>query len=545
MNESPDEGAGSALVADLMLIRAVADQADEPIFITDTTPAIRYANPAAVRSTGYALEELLGQNPRIFKSDVHDAEFYEAMWSVLVMGQPWRGVMVNRGRNGRMFEVLVTIAPVFDRSGALVAYVSTQHDQSVERRLQSDISQWRSDRGAMAQLMNHVRSADSIEGTASAFCQAATDLDGIDAALTFLVHPDGLMTLVAGAGLDLPASDLGQAAPPVGLDDVEPIMTVGPWCRDLSEPVLPAVIGEPLMDALRELGVTATGYVGFRWEGRLVGLVVVATKKSNGVLWLEPRLGALDELGSFAGSVMGHQSAQYTRQRRIRLEVQDIIDNRRFHPVFQPVVNTRTEEITGYEALTRFEDGRRPDVRVADAHSVGLGSVLEAAMAAIAVEAARHLPPELWLGLNFSAGAILDGSAADVVTKANRAIVIEITEHAPIESYAAVRKSIRQGGDILISVDDAGAGFASLRHVLELAPDIVKLDIGLIRGIDSDPARQALAAGMCHFGIKTGTTMIAEGVETQAEAEVVRELGVELAQGYLFGRPEPLEPATP
>jgi EAL domain-containing protein (putative c-di-GMP-specific phosphodiesterase class I) len=225
--------------------------------------------------------------------------------------------------------------------------------------------------------------------------------------------------------------------------------------------------------------------------------------------------------------------------------VQDIIDNRRFHPVFQPVVNTRTGEIAGYEALTRFDDGRRPDVRVADAHSVGLGSTFEAALAASAVEAARHLPPELWLGLNFSAGAILDGSAADVVTKANRAIVIEITEHAPIESYAAVRTAIRQGGDILISVDDAGAGFASLRHVLELAPDIVKLDIGLIRGIDTDPARQALAAGMCHFGIKTGTTMIAEGVETQAEAAVVRELGVELAQGYLFGKPERLEPATP
>jgi PAS domain S-box-containing protein len=534
-----------ALVADLMLVRAVADQIAEPMIITDTTPVIRYANPAAVRNTGYALEEMIGENPRIFKSGAHDAAFYEEMWSVLATGQPWRGTLVNRDRNGHTFEEFVTIAPVFDKSGSLVAYVSTRNDQSVERRLQADIAQWRSDRGAMAQLMNHVRPSESIEGTASAFCLAAADLDGIDAALVLLVHADGLMTLVGAAGLDLPASEFGRVSTPEGVDDVTSVMAEGPWCRDLSEPLLPPVIDGPLIDAMHEAGVAATGYAGFRWEGHLVGLVVVGTRKADGVRWLEPRLGALDELGSFAGSVMGHQAAQYTRRRDIRLEVQDIIDNQRFHPVFQPVVNTPTGEIVGYEALTRFDDGRRPDVRVADAHSVGLGSVFEAALAAIAVEAARHLPPELWLGLNFSAGAILDGSAADVVTKANRAIVIEITEHAPIESYAAVRKAIRQGGDILISVDDAGAGFASLRHVLELAPDIVKLDIGLIRGIDTDPARQALAAGMCHFGIKTGTTLIAEGVETLGEARVVRELGVELAQGYLFGRPEPLEPASP
>jgi PAS domain S-box-containing protein len=527
-----------------MLIRAVADQSDEPMLITDTTPAIRYANPAAARCTGYALEQLLGQNPRIFKSGAHDAAFYKALYSVLAAGQRWRGAMVNRGRDGRTFEGFVTVSPVFDTAGALVAYVANLHDQSVDRRAQASDSQWKNGRGAMAQLMNQVRPAETIEGTASAFCEAATDLDGIDAALVVLVHADGLITLVAAAGLELPDSEFGQVTPPQGVDDVESMVTADPWCRDLSDSEQPAVIGQSLIDSLRDSGATATGFSAFRWEGHLAGLVVVATKDADAAEGLETRLSDLEQLGSFAGSVMGKQASQYTRRRDIRLQLQDIIDHQRFQPVFQPVVNTRTGEIAGYEALTRFEDGKRPDVRVADAHSVGLGSALEAALAAIAVEAARHLPPEVWLGLNFSAGAILDGSAGEVVTKANRAIVIEITEHAPIESYAAVRNAIRQAGDILISVDDAGAGFASLRHVLELAPDIVKLDIGLIQGIDSDPARQALAAGMCHFGLKTGTTMIAEGVETQAEAEIVRELGVELAQGYLFGRPGPLQPAT-
>lgn len=93
-----------------------------------------------------------------------------------------------------------------------------------------------------------------------------------------------------------------------------------------------------------------------------------------------------------------------------------------------------------------------------------------------------------------------------------------------------------------IAVDAAGAGFASLRHVLELRPDIVKLDIGLVRGIDADPARQAMAAGLCEFAAQTGTMLIAEGIETEAEAEAVRRVGVGYLQGYLFGRPSRLEP---
>jgi EAL domain-containing protein (putative c-di-GMP-specific phosphodiesterase class I) len=97
-----------------------------------------------------------------------------------------------------------------------------------------------------------------------------------------------------------------------------------------------------------------------------------------------------------------------------------------------------------------------------------------------------------------------------------------------------VRKAIDECGAVRVAVDDAGAGFASLRHILELEPDIIKLDIALVRDIDTDPARQALAAGLRHFAALTGTTLIAEGVETPGQAETIRQLGVEFAQGHLF-----------
>ena len=115
-----------------------------------------------------------------------------------------------------------------------------------------------------------------------------------------------------------------------------------------------------------------------------------------------------------------------------------------------------------------------------------------------------------------------------------------MTEHAQISDYDAFRRAVRRLGDVHLAVDDAGAGYASLRHILELGPRYAKLDISLVRGIDGDPQRQALAAGLAHFAARGGCQLIAEGVERQAEARALEDLGVEFGQGFLFGRPEPM-----
>jgi EAL domain-containing protein (putative c-di-GMP-specific phosphodiesterase class I) len=96
------------------------------------------------------------------------------------------------------------------------------------------------------------------------------------------------------------------------------------------------------------------------------------------------------------------------------------------------------------------------------------------------------------------------------------------------------------GSDVRCAVDDAGAGFASMRHILELKPAYAKLDISLVRGIHDDELRQALAAGLVYYAARSGVQLVAEGVELEAEAATLRELGVHLAQGYLFGRPMPI-----
>jgi GAF domain-containing protein len=118
-------------------------------------------------------------------------------------------------------------------------------------------------------------------------------------------------------------------------------------------------------------------------------------------------------------------------------------------------------------------------------------------------------------------------------------LVIELTEHEPVMDYAAVHGTLgplRERG-LRLAVDDAGAGFASLRHILRLAPDIIKLDRSLTAGIHLDQKRRALAAALISFAEETEASLIAEGIETQVQLDVLRSLGVPCGQGYYLGRP--------
>jgi EAL domain-containing protein (putative c-di-GMP-specific phosphodiesterase class I) len=214
-----------------------------------------------------------------------------------------------------------------------------------------------------------------------------------------------------------------------------------------------------------------------------------------------------------------------------------------FHPVFQPIVELESGEVVGYEALTRFDSGQRPDLCFADAWSVGLGPELEIATLEAAVEAGKRLAPGVWLDLNVSPRLLADPERLrPVLWAAERPLVLEVTEHEVIDDYDVVRAAIRElGNDIRVAVDDAGAGVANFGHIIDLRPDFVKLDFSLVRRVNANLGRQALVVGMRHFARTAGCRLIAEGVETVEEARTLTALGVEFGQGYLFGHPEPVE----
>ncbi len=226
----------------------------------------------------------------------------------------------------------------------------------------------------------------------------------------------------------------------------------------------------------------------------------------------------------------------------LRNAVATIIADRAFHPVFQPIVELRSGEVVGYEALTRFDSGMRPDRVFADARDMGLGLELELATLEAAIEAGRSLPSGRWLDLNVSPALVCaPDSLREIVHRAERPIVLEITEHDVVADYPALREAVRAvGGDVRLAVDDAGAGIANFGHIVELRAHFVKLDISLVRGVNVNLGRQALVVAMRYFARTAGCRLVAEGVETEDEARALTQLGVEVGQGYWFGRPAPV-----
>jgi EAL domain-containing protein (putative c-di-GMP-specific phosphodiesterase class I) len=237
------------------------------------------------------------------------------------------------------------------------------------------------------------------------------------------------------------------------------------------------------------------------------------------------------------------RTVAHQHQRRLR-RIQHVLDTGDITMVFQPIIDLNTSDILGVEALARFSPApyRSPDKWFAEAAELGLGPDLELLAVAAAVNQVDQIPPGAYLSVNVSPATATHPALAGLLDACRHRIVLELTEHTRIDEYdclLAALDTLRDGG-IRLAVDDAGSGYATLRHILRLHPHIIKLDIDLTRGIDSDPARRALAMSLVSFADEIHATITAEGIETRAELETLRRLRVQSGQGYHLARPGPL-----
>lgn len=211
--------------------------------------------------------------------------------------------------------------------------------------------------------------------------------------------------------------------------------------------------------------------------------------------------------------------------------------------VHQPIFVVESMTAIGYEALSRFpgDPPEAPDVWFADAHAVGLGVELELLAAGRALETIGSLPPDAFLTVNVSGAALRDDRfAALLETVDPRKVVVELTESEPGRDVLTPsrRRALHEAG-VRVAVDDLGAGFAGLTRLLDVHPDIVKLDRFLTIGVADDARRSAVLAAALHFCRETGVPLVAEGVERPEDLASIVDLGVPLAQGYLLGEPAP------
>lgn len=341
--------------------------------------------------------------------------------------------------------------------------------------------------------------------------------------LVWEIDPDGLVTYM---------SDVART-----MFGVEPEAMVGRSVFDL----LSTDRQDPARSLLELAVRERRGWSALRFE---------APDGNGRVRWVETSgVAHLDDHGVVRGftattRVLDTGAVQQLTLDEERRRVEAVMTDGRLATVFQPIVEVPSGDVLGYEALSRFdgEPRRTPDLWFAEAERVGLVVDLDLLAVTTAFAAARQLPDSAYVSVNVTPATLQSGRLADLIAEAplpGDRIVVEITEHVSVEDYQILRAPLThlRSLGVRLAVDDAGAGYASFRHILLLRPEFIKLDREIITGIHTDAARRALAAAVAIFALDVGATVIAEGVETSDEASMIATLGIGAVQGYLLGRP--------
>jgi EAL domain-containing protein (putative c-di-GMP-specific phosphodiesterase class I) len=419
-------------------------------------------------------------------------------------------------------------------------------------------------------LQNAVRHvADPLVRLRHVVDEALVLVPRADGATLELVGDDGWLTCVccAGSVVDHVGTRLRAEGSISGL-----AMSTGTvlWAKDTEQDDrvdleacrrmgVRSVVAVPLIRHGRALGVLAmsSSRVGVLGEEDVAVLRTVADFLSvvvDGVADLGPVTSALmtrddwhpvageegDDRSSVTAFVANVLTPNLAGDVAAYQRVRDLIDGADIAVVFQPVVELATGRTAGYEALARFPDHRPPNEWFDEAHRAGLGVELELfALSAILAVTPPHL--DGFLAVNVSP-AVVAGPGIHLCLAARPRgcqLVVELTEHDSIEDYQAVRAGIAQlrGAGIRVAVDDVGSGYASLRHVADLQPDVIKIDRGLVSFIDQDPVRHGLAVAFNQLAVSMGWDVVAEGIERAEELAVCGAIGIKYGQGFLLARP--------
>jgi EAL domain-containing protein (putative c-di-GMP-specific phosphodiesterase class I)/CheY-like chemotaxis protein len=291
------------------------------------------------------------------------------------------------------------------------------------------------------------------------------------------------------------------------------------------------------------LGAGVTGYISKHAAPQEIVTAIRRCANGEATLSREVTVSVIEEI---AGRIQTRKrETDAFRQRTVAAG--RILGGDGLRMALQPIVDLGDCHVEGVEALARFtiHPDWGPQQWFDEAEAVGLRAELEQAALAMAVAEVERLPDDWFLSVNLSPDVAISDAAIRCLERPGvDRLVVEVTEHARVADYAELLRALAdfraRGGKL--AIDDAGAGFASLRHVLVLLPDVIKLDMSLTQGIDTDRNRRALASALVSFASETGATIIAEGIETEGELNTLRSIGVRHGQGFFLARPRMVPP---
>ena len=376
----------------------------------------------------------------------------------------------------------------------------------------------------------------------------ADDEPGVRDALAELVAAEETLEVVATAAHAVEAIELARTLrPDVAVVDVK--MPAGGGQRAArgiraSSPQTRVLALSAYDDRTYVLEMLEAGAVGYLVKGAPAEQILDAIRASalgQGTLSAEVTANVIREL---AGQLKRKELEDERRRTQTR-QVRRALAGEGLRMLFQPIADLASARVVGVEALARFDvpAWRSPQAAFGDAEAVGLLVELELAAVRTALGHLGRIPPDAFLSVNLSP---LTATASEFISLLARVpadrVVMEVTEHAKVEDYTLLNTALADARDhgVRLAIDDAGAGFASLQHIVRLAPDFIKLDITLTRDIHLDPVRRALATALISFAREIGAAIIAEGIETRGEFETLRSLGVPFGQGFFLAPPAPL-----
>jgi diguanylate cyclase (GGDEF)-like protein/PAS domain S-box-containing protein len=544
----------------LHLAASVFGHAREGIIITTADASIIEVNEAFSQITGYSHDEVLGSNPHILNSGRQAKGFYEVMWRDLTEKGYWTGETWNRRKNGEIFAVLQTISAIRDGQGKIQQYVGLfsditalkEHEQQLEHIAHYD---------ALTKLPNRVLLADRLHQAmlqakrhGQPLAVAYLDLDGFKAVNDRYGHETGDLLLMELATRMKHSLREGDTLARLGGDEFvvvlleladieasEPMLT-----RLLEAAAQPVHFGEDTLQVSASVGVTFYPQVEEVDADQLL-------RQADQAMY-QAKLAGKNRYHVFDAdqdrSVRGHHESLEHIRRALR--------ERKFVLYYQPKVNMRTGAIIGAEALIRWqhpEKGLLPPavfLPVIEDHplAVELGDwEVDAALA----QMERWKAAGLVMALSINVGARQLQHANFVENLRNQLaahpqvdpsnLQLEVLETSALEDLAHVSQVIKACQEIGVSfaMDDFGTGYSSLTYLKRLSVVQLKIDQSFVHDMLEDPEDLAILEGVLSLATAFRREVIAEGVETVEQGEMLLQLGCELGQGYGIARPMPAD----
>jgi diguanylate cyclase (GGDEF)-like protein/PAS domain S-box-containing protein len=533
----------------------VFDSSLEGIFTTDPSGRILSVNAAYCAMSGYAADELIGQRSSLFRSDWHPAEFYASLWKTLGDQGSWAGEIVNRRPNGENYTQWLSISAVRDTSDKVVEYVALATDIS-QRKAQEEAVWRQANFDALTGLANRNLLQDRLNRALVEARRNAKrvgvlflDLDGfkwINDALGHDVGDQMLKEVARRLGDVMRQQDIvarqggDEFIVVVGdLDDADDLVVVGE--KLLARLSAPYALGDSTHHISASIGITV-----FPDDGDDPGTLC----RNADIAMYQAKHAGKNRLQFFAR----HMQADAIARINMEGELRTAIERHEFELYYQPIVSMANARIVGAEALIRWNHPVRGLVPPGDFIPLAEDSGLIVPIGEwVLREAARQLGEwqarglsALRLSINVSSLQLREMGLPLLVLALLRehaiapgTLMIEITESALMdgnESAVSRLREIKSAG-IGYSIDDFGTGYASLTSLKHFPFDVVKIDRSFVGDSTEDPADARLVEAVINMARSFGMQVTAEGVETEAQLELLRALGCDLAQGYLISRP--------